>query len=95
MVHDPRFAAARPDWRRKGGYGRSRIARAGKRMPQALKWMLDLMQTIVAETYTGDMQPARANALASVIAAYVKLYDAFEFGEQLDRLEKQMGVEHD
>jgi len=93
LAHDPRFEAARAEWRKRGGHHRSTAARAEKRLAnRGSQWLLDLMTTVIAETYSGQMQPNRATAIASIVGSYVKLYDLLAIQDELDLLAKQLGV---
>lgn len=78
--------------RRKGGAGTSRAARAGKLMPARLRPVADALEAAIGEVHRGELDPRKAQAMASLAGALVKVITSGEMEERLRALEaSQLG----
>jgi hypothetical protein len=87
--HDPDLAEDRTTWRRQGGREKSNIRRAAKRIPEDLQDVKWALLRAVEGVEAGTLEPARAQALASLTRALVTLYEVSEFEQRLGDLEAQ------
>jgi hypothetical protein len=78
--------------RSRGGHGRSKVARAAKRMPERLRPAADLIAQALDETYSGKLEPRQASAMAALAGALVKLVTVGEVEERLAQLEARLGA---
>ena len=83
-LHDPERQAA---VRSAGGRAKSRAARLDRLVPATLKPTLALLLTAIDEAYEGTLPPARANAMATLAGAAVRLYQVAELVERVEALE--------
>ena len=73
--------------RAKGGRNRSNAARSLKSLPERLRPVADMLATAMDETYSGVMEPKKAQALASLAGAMVRVVTSGEMEERLRTLE--------
>jgi hypothetical protein len=83
LKHDPLLANERRAWERAGGKGKSNTARAAKRLPADLQDTLKTLYRALAALEAGEMEPARASAMANVCRAIVTV---FEMGDAERRI---------
>ena len=81
--HSPNAIEAR----RQGGRGRSRVARAGKLLPERLKPVAESLETALKEVHDGRIDPRIATAMASLAGALGRVFQAGELEERLRQLE--------
>jgi hypothetical protein len=91
FAHAPDLAAARKQGNRAGGYGKRTERRIAKRMPADLKDTLATLYRVMAAVESGEMEPARASAIAAVSRAIVGVYDAGLVEAKLAELEAKIG----
>jgi hypothetical protein len=89
--HSPALEAERQANRRKGGAGRSNANRARKALPAAGTLTIDelraVLESTIAKTLHGSIEPGVANAVASLARAYGSLSEAAKLEELTDRLD--------
>jgi hypothetical protein len=78
--------------RSRGGRGRANAARAMRRMAGGLRPIADALALALDEVHSGDLDPRRAVAMASLASALVRVTTAGELEERLAALEKRAGV---
>ncbi len=83
LKHDPELANERLEWERAGGKGKSNARRAEKRLPADLQDTLQSLYRTLGSLESGEMEPARATAMASVCRAIVAV---FEMGDAERRI---------
>ncbi len=83
LKHDPKLANERVEWERAGGKGKSNARRAAKRLPADLHDTLQTLYRTLGSLESGEMEPARATAVASVCRAIVAV---FEMGDAERRI---------
>ena len=88
FAHDPDLAAKRDAGRRKGGQGKATSRRLGKLMPARLVPIWDRLETALADTLDGSLDPRQATAAAALARALVAVLQAGEFEERLRKLEE-------
>src|SRR5215216_4560839 len=85
--HSPERAAQRDEARRRGGRNRSTTARLRALLPPRLAPVFDRLETALAETHAGELDPKQAQAMASLARALVALVVSGELEERLRKLE--------
>ena len=90
FAHAPDLAAARKRGNRAGGHGKRIERRMLKRMPQDLQDTLSTLYRVLAAVEAGEMEPARASAIAAVSRAIVGVYDAGLVESKLTELEAKV-----
>ena len=86
-AHDPARVEARREARAAGGRATRRAARLDRLVPSSLKPTLALLLTAIDEAYQGSLPPPRANAMATLAGAAVRLYQVAELVERVEALE--------
>ena len=89
LWHDPARAADRAEWRRRGGQGRSHLSRAGKRIPKTHRDVQEALLRALAAVEAGELEPARATALATLARAFLAVAEAGELEARLTELERR------
>jgi Family of unknown function (DUF5763) len=89
FAHDPALAAVRADASRRGGHGRSNVARLRTKMPPDLRDVLDQLLQALEETYGGQLEPRVANAMATLCGAIVRVYELGELAVRVQALEER------
>ncbi len=89
LWHDPAGAADRAEWRRRGGQGRSHLSRAGKRAPKTHRDVQEALLRAMAGVEAGELEPARATALATLARAFLAVAEAGELEARLTELERR------
>ena len=90
--HHPSLAAERKEWSRKGGHERSNASRARKALPRDLRDTLDALYRVLQGVEDGTVEPARANAVATVARAIVAVQEVGELERRLGELESRAGL---
>ena len=87
--HDPDLAAQRTEWRRKGGAGKSNANRARKELGEAttLTGVQAALFRALGKVERGDLEPARATAMAALGRAIVAVAEAGAFEERIAAVE--------
>lgn len=70
-----------------GGKSRSRQYQLESRLPSRLRPVLDMLGKAIVETHEGNLAPARAQAMASLASALIKLSEYAEMEVRLTTLE--------
>jgi hypothetical protein len=73
--------------RQRGGTNRSNLNRASARMPRNLKSLGERILQAFDRVETGELDPARAHAMARLVAAFVQLHQIGELEGRLEALE--------
>ena len=87
VMHDPERQEEAAGVRAAGGKAKSRARRLDRLVPASLKPTLALVLAAVEEAYDGSLPPARANAVATLAGAAVRLYQVGALEERLAALE--------
>ena len=90
--HDPDLEGERVAWRRKGGEGRSTANRAGKRLPKTLQDVQGALLRALAAVEAGELEPARANAMAGLGRAVVVVTEYATLESRIADLERAAGI---
>ena len=90
--HHPDLDAERAEWRRKGGEGRSTANRAGKRLPKTLQDVQGALLRALAAVEAGELEPARANAMAGLGRAVVVVAEYATLETRIADLERAAGI---
>lgn len=88
LWHDPARAEDRARWRRQGGHGKSNAARAAKRMPADVKDTLAVLLRTLGRLEGEEVEPGRAQAIASVARAIVTAHETASLEDRLTALEQ-------
>lgn len=88
LKHDPSLANQRAEWNRAGGKGKTSAARAAKRLPSDLQDTLQALYRTLASLESGDMEPARATAVASVCRAIVAVFEMGDAERRIAEIER-------
>ncbi len=91
--HHPDLASERDEWRRKGGAGRSNLNRADKRLPRSHRDVRDTLLRALSAVEGGELEPPKAQAMASLARAFVTVAESGELDERLAALEAAAGLE--
>lgn len=90
LAHDPSLAEKRQQARLRGGYGKSRAARAQKILPHDLRSMDDVLSSAIIGVYRGNLLPSQGSAIAALSSARVRVREIAlrmaEQGELRDRI---------
>ena len=84
--HSPNALEAR----RKGGAATSKLNRAKMLMPARLKPVSERLERALEEVHTGELEPRKATAMASVAGALVKVVTSGELEERVRMLESRV-----
>ncbi len=87
LWHDPTREAERAGWRRQGGRGKANVARAAKRLPQDVKDTLGVLLRTLGRLEADEIEPGRAQAIASVARAIVTVHENASLEARLEALE--------
>ena len=87
--HDAELAAERRAWARRGGAGRSSVARARKELPKTLADVAPILYRTLVALERGAMEPARASAMAAVARSLVVVAEASDLEQRVAELERQ------
>jgi hypothetical protein len=92
LAHDPALSEKREQARLKGGYGKSRVARAERLLPQELQALDDVLSTVITGVYAGNLLPSQGSSIAALASARVRLREIAlkmaEQGELKERIQK-------
>lgn len=77
--------------RRRGGTNSSKKARLDAMLPGRLRPILELLETAIKETHSGQLEAKKAQAIASLAGAVVRVLEAGILEERLLRLEERYG----
>ncbi len=90
--HDPQLAADRAAWRKKGGVGRSTAERAKKVIGESGDLVAVQAKLVGAleKVEDGTLDPARAQAMASLARAIVAVAVPGELSERLAAMERAL-----
>ena len=91
-LHDPDRQAA---VRSAGGRAKSQARRLDRLVPATLKPVLAALLGALEEVHDGQLAPVRAQAMASLASAAVKVYQVGALEERLATLEEELHRERD
>ena len=77
------------EYRRRGGAATSRGARAQRLLPTRLRPVVQLLENAITEVHDGELDPRRAQAMASLTGALVRVFTVGELEERLRSLEEK------
>jgi hypothetical protein len=86
-VHSPAHQQERAEARRKGGRNRATAARLRALVPPRLMPVFDRLEAALEEVHRGELEPKRAQAMASLARALVAVLTAGELEERVRKLE--------
>lgn len=87
--HDPKVTASmRHAAVQKGGRNTSVRARTERMLPPRLRGVFEHVEKALTEVYDGTLAPARAQAMASLAGAAVRVLEAGELEEKIRKMEK-------
>jgi hypothetical protein len=93
-AHDPGTIEARREARTKGGFGKSKAARAQKLLPQDLQIMDEVLSSAISAVYCGSMSPSQGSAIAALAGARVRLREvALKLAQEVELREKVSALE--
>ena len=81
--HDEELSQRRAEWSKKGGAGRSALARARRDLPKTLADVAPVLYRTLTALESGDMEPQRATAMAAVSRALVAVAEAADLEERV------------
>jgi hypothetical protein len=88
FFHDPNITPAQKNAQRaKGGHHNSRVSRAERMLPDRLKPVFTRLESAMQEVVDGTLSPTRAQALASLASASVRVLEAGEIEEKVRKME--------
>lgn len=90
FAHDPETVEDRLHARQRGGYGSSKLNRARRLAPPALVPVFDRLMEALEQTHRGILEPARAQAIASLSRAAVTVITAGELEARVRAIEESM-----
>ena len=88
LAHSPALADKRRAAYARGGHNKARHVRLARLMPPRLVPVFDVLERALAEVHDGDLDPPRAQAMAAVAGALVRVLTSGELEGRLRRLEK-------
>ena len=86
-THHPERTSDRAEARSRGGRNKARVVRLGRLMPPRLLSVFDRLEEALQEVQDGTLDPKRANAMAAVAGAMVRVLLAGEVEERVRQLE--------
>ncbi len=86
-AHDPAVRDRADAARKRGGENRSNLNRASARMPRDMKSLGERILQAFDRVENGELDPARAHAMARLVAAFVQLHQVGEMDARLEALE--------
>ena len=89
FAHAPGRASERAEARRRGGAGRSSIARLERRRSVRLGTVLSRLESALDGVESGKLTPAQGGAIAALSRALVAVYEISELEGRLATLEAQ------
>ena len=89
FAHSPTTRDARTEARRRGGAGRSSIARLERRRSVRLGTVLSRLESALDGVESGKLTPAQGGAIAALSRALVAVYEISELEGRLATLEAQ------
>lgn len=92
FAHDPDLADQRAEARRRGGANSATVARQWRGMPEPVRDLLVGLIETFDEVRAGDVEPARASAVASVARAALSAWDAAVVEDRLDEIEQALAT---
>ena len=94
-MHDPERQAGLAGVRAAGGKAKSKARRLDRLVPATLKPMLAALLGALEEVHEGQLAPVRAQAMASLASAAVKVYQVGALEERLVTLEEELQRERE
>ncbi len=91
FAHDDRYADLRRQGSSRGGKNKRTEARVQRLIPHDLRGLQRLLFQVIDNTYTGDLDPRKATAIATTATALLRIYEAGEFEQRLQALEVRSG----
>lgn len=88
FAHDPARKEQRDAARSAGGHNRANIVRLRGLVPPRLTSVYDSLEAALGEVHSGDLEPGRAQAMASLARAMVHVLTAGEMEERMRKLEE-------
>lgn len=90
FAHDERLEGVRAEARTRGGEHSSHTHRALARMPAPIAEAVGLLRVAMAEVHRGELEPARANAMANCARALATVWDVHVTEGRLDEVERHL-----
>ena len=92
-AHEPELRGRAREANAAGGRNRSNASRAARYAPRDLQGLVRQLLESVGEVHRGDLDPKRAQAMASLAGAVVRAYQVGEIERRLEELESRMDGE--
>lgn len=93
FVHEPAMKERRRESSKTGGHNKSTERRTYKRLPSDLRGALDTLYRTLAGLEAGDVEPAKATAIATVSRAIVTVYEAGLIETKVRELEERLNLQ--
>jgi hypothetical protein len=90
LKHHPDLINENAEWIRAGGKGKSNASRAAKRLPADLQDTLQTLYRALAALESGEMEPARASAMASICRAIVSVFEMGDAERRIQEIEQML-----
>ena len=86
--HSPEFAEKAKEARIIGGKHKAKAIRLHKMVPNRLLPIYDRLEKALDEVHSGDLEPRKASAMASLSSALIKVLTAGELEDRVRKLEE-------
>ncbi len=92
FAHDPELRKRTAAARQEGGRNRANITRASKHVPRSMQHLAQRLLAAVDEVHSGELDPKKATAMASLAGAAVRVYEVGELEVRIEELEARSRV---
>lgn len=92
FAHDPGRQSEVTAARRAGGKAKATRARLSRLMPSSLRPVLHTLMAALDEVHDGSLEPQKAQAMAALASAAVRVFGAGQLEERLEALEAASGI---
>ncbi len=86
-AHDSDLRDKAKEARRLGGHNRSSTVRASRHMPRSMQDLAQRLLEAVDEVRSGELDPKKATAMASLAGAAVRVYEVGQLEVRVEELE--------
>ena len=92
FAHSPELADKAKEARINGGKNKATAVRLNKLMPQRLRPIYNKLEKALGEVHTGELDPRKASAMASLSSVLIKVLTTGELEERVLKLEESFNV---